>query len=90
MYDVITSSVETIFIRVHKMAWIITYKGKPVTIYQLAEIVGTPQSMSWDNSIYIATRIKAACIDIFNYNFGSTWKARKEGIECEKITVGKE
>lgn len=73
--------------------WVITYRKSPkhtvraVTIYQLAEIEERPQSFSCDNSIYIATKTKAACILIYLHHFGYTWKERAQGVEVSPMHV---
>ncbi len=65
--------------------YVITYKGKPVTLLKLYKLE-KKSLRDWPiANHYIATSFKYESIDLYLHHFGFTWKERTKGIEVEKL-----
>jgi len=72
--------------------WIITYKGKPVTlekIYKIEELVGISYLNSNELDSYVSANTSRHAKELFLSHIGGEWAERKAGIKCQKAVVVK-
>lgn len=73
--------------------WVITYKNKPFTTYELYEL--EPMSSPYvigrmddeEREAYMTNKTKKGCIALYIYHFGYTWKERVTRVDVRKVKL---